>query len=294
MIKLRLSIESKSLFTKHITRLLFILFLASSILLLTVIVNYRQLIYPPLHRDQPSPKEYVEKRSKSLPASVVKPEVIEHGPRDKKWVALTFDADMTPPMYLLLKKGLVKSWYNKPIKETLDREHAKATIFLGGLWTKAYPKEAYELAHDPLIEIGNHSYNHHAFTTGCYGLGVINDEADKDEVGAAQTEIFDATGITPRYFRFPGGCFDRIDVETVANLGLKIVHWDVVAGDGFNKNADSIVKKVEAGVQNGSIVVFHIHDGSYAPKTNDALMRIIPDLRKRGFEFVTVSEMLSD
>ncbi len=292
--KLKLSKESKSRFTKHITRLLLILLLASSILLLTVILKYKELVYPPLHRNQISPSRFVEEASKKLPQGVIKPEVIEHGPRDKKWVALTFDADMTPPMYLLLKKGLVKSWYNKPIKDTLDREHVKATIFLGGLWTKAYPKEAAGLAHDPLIEIGNHSYNHHAFTAGCYGLGVINDAADKDEVGAAQTEILNATGVTPRYFRFPGGCFDRIDVETIAKMGLKIIHWDVVAGDGFNNNASSIVSSVESKVQNGSIIVFHIHDGSYAPKTNEALVKIIPDLRKRGFEFVKISEMIGN
>lgn len=292
--KLELSKESKSQSIKHVTRLLLILLLVCSVLFLVVALDYRQLVYPPLHRDQSSPHQFVEKVSKKLPVSLVKPQVIEHGSRDKKQIALTFDADMTPPMYLLLKKGFVKSWYNRDIKETLDREHVKATIFLGGLWVKAYSKEASDLAHDPLIEIGNHSYNHHAFKRGCFELGVIDDAADRDEVGAAQTAIFAATGTVPKYFRFPGGCFDKIDIETIAKMGLKIVHWDVVSGDGFNKNADSIVRKVESGVQNGSIVVFHIHDGTYAPKTNDALIRIIPDLRKRGFEFVTVSEMIDE
>lgn len=282
--KLKLSKESKSCFTKHITWLLFILLLVCVLLFLTVVLNYKQIVYPPLHRNQVSPKQYVGG----------KVEVIEHGSRDKKWVALTFDADMTPPMYLLLKKGLVKSWYNKAVKDTLDRENVKATVFLGGLWTKAYPKEAFDLAHDPLIEIGNHSYNHHAFAKGCYGLGVINDEADQNEVEVAQTAILAATGVRAKYFRFPGGCFDRVDVNTVAKLGLKVIHWDVIASDGFNNNVQSIINNVESRVQNGSIVVFHIHDGSYAPKTNNALVKIIPDLRKRGFEFVTISEMLNE
>lgn len=291
---LKISKEKKSTLRKHLELLSLILFLAISLLLLVFVLDYKELIYPPLHRNQLSPEQYVGAKAKILPPKLVKPMVYEHGLRDKKIVALTFDADMTPPMYLLLKKGIVKSWYNKAIKDTLDKERTKATVFLGGLWTKAYPKEAYELAHDPLIEIGNHSYNHHAFTIGCYGLGIINNEADKDEVGAAQKAIFDATGKTSKYFRFPGGCFDRIDVETIAKMGLKIVHWDVAAEDGFNNNVQSIVNNVETRVQNGSIVVFHIHDGSYAPKTNGALIKIIPDLRKRGFEFVTVSEILGD
>lgn len=287
-----LSKESKSTLKKHLKRLFIGLFVSLLLLVSVILINYRDFIYPELHRDQPSPKEFVEKVAKTLPSNLAKPEVIEHGPRDKKRVALTFDADMTPAMLVLLNKKIVSSWYNKAIKEILDREHVKATIFLGGLWSKAYPKESYDLAHDSLIEIGNHSYNHHAFAKGCYELGLVNNEADKNEVLAAQTAIYAATGVTPKYFRFPGGCFDKIDLETVAKLGLKIVHWDVVAGDGFNNDTDSIVTKVLSGVQNGSIVVFHIHDGPYAPKTHEALARIIPELKKRGYGFVTISEML--
>jgi len=269
-------------------RLLFLL-LSLAILLWFIVLNYKDFIYPQLHSKQPSPKDYIEKVAKNLP---VKPEVIEHGPRDKKRVALTFDADMTPAMAYMLKKRIVKSWYNKGVKDTLDKENIKATIFLGGLWSKTYPKEAYDLAHDPLIEIGNHSYNHNAFKKGCFELGVIDDSTDKNEVEAAQLAIFSATGITPKYFRFPGGCFEKIDVETISKLGLKIVHWDVAAGDGFNKDIPSIVRKVLNNVHNGSIVVFHIHDGPYAPKTNDALVKIIPELKKQGYEFVKVSELL--
>lgn len=269
-------------------RLLFLL-ISLAILLWVIVLNYRDFIYPQLHSKQLSPRDYIEQAAKNLP---VKLEVIEHGPRDKKRVALTFDADMTPAMAYMLKKGIVKSWYNKRVKDTLDKENIKATIFLGGLWSKTYPKEAYDLAHDPLLEIGNHSYNHNAFKKGCFELGVIDDSTNKDEVEAAQFAIFSATGITPKYFRFPGGCYEKIDVETISKLGLKIVHWDVAAGDGFNKDASSIIRKVLNNVQNGSIVVFHIHDGPYAPKTADALPTIISTLKGKGFEFVKVSELL--
>lgn len=257
-----------------------------------LIKNYQLLIYPVLHRNQHSPQEIIDKKIAKLPPGVVKPEVIEHGSRYQNQVALTFDADMTPAMYLMLKKGLVKSWYNKPIKETLDREQVKATIFLGGLWTKAYPKEAYDLAHDPLLEIGNHSYNHYAFTNVCFGLPFIPNSQDINDVEEAQKIISQTTGITPKYFRFPGGCSDEVDLQTLATLNLRVIHWDVIAGDGFNNNPQSIVNTVLSKVQNGSIVVFHIHDGSYAPKTNDALIKIIPALKKQGYQFVTIPEML--
>lgn len=292
MAKRFLSKEPKSRLRRHLELLGLLLILSISILILVIVLNYKEFIYPELHRNQPSPKNYIEESAKALPKGLVKPEVVEHGSRNKHQVALTFDADMTPAMAALFKKKVVKSWYNLPIKNTLDKEHVKATVFLGGLWSTIYPKEAWDLAHDPLIEIGNHSYNHYAFAKGCYKLGEIGNDATKDEVEAAQKAIFKSTGIIPKYFRFPGGCFEDIDVKTIAKLGLTIVHWDVVAGDGFNNDASSIVRKVLSGVQDGSIVVFHIHDGPYAPKTNEALVRIIPELKKRGFEFVTITEML--
>jgi len=232
---------------------------------------------------------------KLLPeAASISLQVVENGDRRLPKVALTFDADMTPEMLLLLQKGFQKSWYNAAIKETLDATHTKATVFLGGLWTHTYPKEAKALAMDPLIEIGNHSYNHYAFSSWCYGLPLLPNTKDADDVEMAQNIIAQTTGVTPRYFRFPGGCYERVNLETVAKLGLTIVHWDTVAGDGFNDDPTSIVRQVESQVQNGSIIVMHIHDGTYAPKTDDALVKIIPDLRKRGFEFVKVSELLQD
>lgn len=253
------------------------------------------LIYPPLHRNQQSPADYVSRQKNILTGASISLLVWEHGDRKKPKIALTFDADMTPGMKLLLDKGVVQSWYNREIKNTLDRQQVPATIFLGGLWTKTYPKEANALAHDPLIELGNHSYNHYAFTDGCFHLPSLSSIKDKtDDVAEAQRIIQETTGVTPRYFRFPGGCFGHVDLETVAQLGLAIIHWDVVAGDGFNTNTASIIQAVESGVQNGSIIVFHIHDGSFAPKTNDALMQIIPDLKKRNFQFVKISELLPD
>ncbi len=259
--------------------------------LIFIAVDYQSFVYPPEQAEQPSPKNFIIRKFQSSPQQALKPEVIEHGPRNKKVVALTFDADMTPGMLALLQKGVVKSWYNKPIKDTLDRENVPATIFLTGLWVKAYPQEAKELAQDKLIEIGNHSYAHPAFTKSCFKLPFLSESA-VDEVEQAQKEIVAVTGVTPKYFRFPGGCYDKVNLETVAKLGLKVVHWDVISGDGFNPNTQSIINKVESQVQNGSIIVFHIHGGPNAPKTNDALEKIIPDLKKRGFQFVTVSELL--
>lgn len=259
-----------------------------------ILNNQKESIFPQLHRYQLSPKEYVKSKREILSAKLPLPEVIEHGPRDKKEIALTFDADMTYGMLNLLKNGSVKSWYNKPVIDYLKRERTKATIFLTGLWVKAYPQDSKEIAQNPLFEIGNHSYSHPAFTSNCFGLPLIQDVYDENEVDNAQKIIVETTKVVPVLFRFPGGCYDKVDLETISRLGLTIVHWDVVAGDGFNNNTQSIVNNVEKNVQDGSIIVMHLNDGTLAPKTYDAILQIVPYLKKQGYSFVKVSELLPD
>lgn len=276
----------------HIILLSSLLF-SVSVLPFVFIKNYRSFIYPIPHTEQQSPKKFVEEKTKVLPPEIIKPEVIEHGSRNKHQVALTFDADMTWGMDTLLKRGLVKSWYDPEIKKTLYRENVKATFFLTGLWVRDYPGVAKELAQNPLFEIGNHSLSHPAFTKNCFRLPFIGNSQDKDEIVSAQEIIRSTTGVTPKYFRFPGGCYDNVDLENVAKLGLKIVHWDVVSGDAYFKTTEQIVANVLPKVRNGSIIVFHIHDNSFAPKTNEALKQIIPTLKKQGYQFVTISELLA-
>lgn len=285
---------SKKHLTKYWKRFLIfqgiLLFLIISLFVILVLADPKLSVFPLIHNYQPSPKEYVAKKEVSS-ISLPKPEVVEHGSRDSKKIALTFDADMTPGMVLMLDKKLVSSWYNKDAIEFLKKEKTKATIFFTGLWVMTYPKEAKEIADNPLFEAGNHSYDHPAFTKFCFGLPFIN-KTDEDEVELAQKEIAKITGKVPLYFRFPGGCYNKINVETISRLGLTIVHWDVIGGDGFNNNENSIISNVLSRTQNGSIIVLHLNAGPYAPKTHLALYKIVPELKKRGFEFVTLSELL--
>lgn len=221
------------------------------------------------------------------------PKVVEHGPRDSKRIALTFDADMTPDMRRRLQAGVVDSWYNQDVIRVLKKHKTPATLFLTGLWVESYPAEARALADNELFEIGNHSYRHYAFTPSCYGLPSLPDHEDVAEIDRSQETIREKTGETPSLFRFPGLCFDAHDAGVVATNGLTIVQGDVAAGDGFNDDTDSIVETVTRSVRNGSIVVMHMHGGPNAPKTADALERLIPALL-RNYSLVTVSTLLND
>lgn len=229
------------------------------------------------------------------PESTFKPgsAVIYHGGKGGRVIALTFDADMTPKMKNELLKKQVSGWYNKDIIKILREKHVPATLFLTGMWAEIYSKETQDLAADPLFEIENHSYSHPAFSSPCYTLRPIPDSSDAAEIEKTQKILFDLTGHTPHYFRFPGGCFDRSDVSKVQAEGLDVIQWDVASGDAFSTNSGAIVARVLGKVKPGSIVVMHMMGGPNAPVTAKALPVIIEKLQKEGYGFAKLSDILN-
>jgi len=224
-----------------------------------------------------------------VPASV-----IEHGPRTRRWVALTFDADMTRGMRAVLRSGRVRGWYDAALFAELRATHTPATIFLTGLWTQQYPDIVRGLAHDPLFELENHSLDHAGFLTPCYGLPTVSGQPSKrQEIAAARATIERVAGVVPRYFRFPGGCETQADVRLVASYGERPVGWDVVSGDAFQPHPAPIVRAVLAGVHPGSIVVAHCVGAPNTPATAAAMAAIIPALRARGYRLVTLRRLLA-
>jgi len=197
-----------------------------------------------------------------------------HGPRDRRAVAITFDAceDRHP------------AGFDQSIYEILVRTRTPATVFLGGRWMEDHPEATRLLAQDPLIELGNHSYVHPHFTR-------ISDQRVLDEVRRTQDIQYHLTGRQGRVFRFPFGDFNQRDVELVASLGLTPIQWEVVSGDPDpHVSARAIVREVLARARPGSVIIFHINGRGV--HTAEALPQVIAGLRELGFELVTVSELL--
>jgi peptidoglycan/xylan/chitin deacetylase (PgdA/CDA1 family) len=219
--------------------------------------------------------------------------VINHGPRDRPQIALTFDADLTRTMAARLSSGQVGSHYDPAIVRELQETRTPATFFVTGLWAMTYPGVVRLLAGDPLFEIENHSVDHAAFTAKCFGLPVIPSESMKRwEIARTATVLRDIAGVTPRYFRFPGGCYEEGDLQIVRSLGHQAVGWDVISGDAFEPHPAVIVQNVLDKVQPGSIIVMHLNGAPHAPATASALRTLIPALRTRGLRFVTLRELL--
>ncbi len=207
-------------------------------------------------------------------------------------VALTFDLDMTPDMAVQWKNGAVRTWINQDALSVLRTTGTHATLFMTGMWAELYPQLARSLALDSNFEIANHSYSHPAFHRPCYRLGGLGPGGAAWQLATAQTVIRRVTGVTPRYFRFPGGCYDPPALDAVHAAGLIPVGWTVNGMDAFNPNAVGVASTVLAQVKPGGIVLMHLHGGANAPATGTALRMIIPVLRQRGYRFVTVGELL--
>jgi len=206
-------------------------------------------------------------------------------------VALTFDLDMNAQMAAAARAGT--TWINKDALAFLESRNIHATLFMTGMWAEVYPSLAHQLASNPTFEIGDHSYSHPAFHTPCYRLGGVSRAAQALQIQLAQRAIQRSTGVLPTYFRFPGGCYDRLALDLVHAAGLTPVEWNVNSIDAFNSYPQQIASAVLSQVKPGSIVVMHLQGGPNAPATGLALRLIIPALEKRGYRFLTVSELLA-
>ncbi|MDV9178899.1 polysaccharide deacetylase family protein, partial [Streptomyces sp. W16] len=217
--------------------------------------------------------------------------VFKNGPRAYgKTVALTFDADMTADQGPRAAAG--EHFDNPRLIATLRTLRVPATVFMTGRWADEYPAEARDIGRDPQFEIANHSYSHYAFTGDCYGLPTVSRDRMKADVERAYT-AFKMAGVPNAmpYFRFPGGCYDRQALKTLSAVGVTAVQWDVVSGDAFATDSDAVAQQVLEGVKPGSVVVMHC-TRSAAPATERAVRMIVPELRKKGYRFVKVSELI--
>ncbi|MCL1701533.1 polysaccharide deacetylase family protein [Lysinibacillus sp. Bpr_S20] len=182
----------------------------------------------------------------------------------KKRVALTFDdgpnAKVTPQILATLKK------YD-----------AKATFFMVGpnaSKNSAVVKQVYEAGH----EIGNHTWNHPKLTA-------LSTTTVKQEVDRTNNAIYAAIGQYPTVFRPPYGATND-KVRSV--MTIPSILWSIDTLDWKHRNADKILTYVKESVKDGSIILMHdIHQ-----TTANGLENVILYLKKQGYEFVTVSEIL--
>ncbi|HSV67264.1 MAG TPA: polysaccharide deacetylase family protein [Mycobacteriales bacterium] len=218
--------------------------------------------------------------------------VIDHGPRDRRLVAITFDSNMTDSMLRRLDTGAVASYDDTAAVDELARLRVPATFFLAGKWVLRYPAQTRRLAGNPLFELASHSWSHDAFATPCYGLTPIPVAAMAADVRRSFAVLHHFTRHPTHYFRFPGGCYDTAALRAIAPTGVRVVQYDVASGDAFGTSVSAIVRHTLTAATAGSIIVMHITLAN-APLTPRALPPIVAGLRARGFTLVKLSDLLA-
>jgi len=170
--------------------------------------------------------------------------------------------------------------YIDEILNILDTNNIKATFFIVGDWVDNYPgkvKEIYDKGH----EIGNHSNSHPHFSK-------IQPEKMKQEILILSDKIKNITGRGTTLFRAPYGDYNNTVVKTVKETGHYCIQWDVDSIDWKDPGKEYIYNKMINNTGNGSILLFH----NYAKDTPEVLDSIIKELKRKGFEFVKISDLI--
>jgi peptidoglycan/xylan/chitin deacetylase (PgdA/CDA1 family) len=200
-----------------------------------------------------------------------------------KQVAFTFDDGPKPE-------------YSLPLIEMLDKLQVHATFFVVGHEAKAN-LDLIRRLNDQGHEIANHTYTHHR-------LPALHEDVIAQELSDTNMVIRSVTGSFPRFFRPPGGQFNTKVLSIAEAHGLTAILWDVNAGDyilesgrvlvpdesrrgGGKSSVDTVVENIVKNTHPGSIVL--MHNGGVIV---DALPKIVTQLRNKGFEIVTVGELL--
>ncbi len=128
------------------------------------------------------------------------------------------------------------SGYDEALIEVLRRLAVPATLFLNLRWIDANPGIARELADDPLFELANHGTAHKPLSVSgaeAYGIpGTASVGEVFDEVMGGHARLIELTGAPPLWFRSGTAHVDDVAVEIVAELGQRVVNFDVNADAG--------------------------------------------------------------
>lgn len=180
----------------------------------------------------------------------------------KKMVALTYDDG--------------PGRYTEDILKCLKNNQAKATFYVLGCNINSYKNVLIE-ADKMGCEIGNHTYNHP-------NLVKRSDEVIKKEMYDTDVKIKKLIGHNAVTMRPPGG---SLDDRVGRVVGKPIILWSIDTRDWEHRNSGRTIRTVMNNVQDGDIILMHdIYEA-----TKDASLVLIPQLRREGYQLVTVSEL---
>ncbi len=202
---------------------------------------------------------------------------------DKKYVAITLDDGPHPTL-------------TKKFTDKILEYNGKVTYFVVGDRIKGDMQEGIVYAHDHGMQVAIHCWTHDHYYTK-------EPKYYHEEVYNTANKLNELFGEWPTIMRPPGG---SITESQLKESEFAVIIWSIDTEDWKHKkntdenpkskNIETIVNnclydsKGRFNVENGDIILMHeIYENSY-----DAFCIIVEELHKRGFEFVTVSELLQN
>lgn len=193
---------------------------------------------------------------------------VSHVPMKGKYVALTFDDGPHPSL-------------TPAALDILNRHGAKGTFFMLGQNANRYKSIVARAAAEG-HELGVHTWSHIKMNS-CSRAKVDN------EVGRTQRILTEAAGKAPRVMRPPYGATNKTLVDHMYDrYGMASILWDVDTLDWRKPGVSKVINTAVNKARPGSIILVHdIHASTLA-----ALEGIVTGLQARGFQLVTVSELM--
>ena len=185
---------------------------------------------------------------------------------NRPMVALTYDDGPNAPV-------------TNRILNSLEAVGGRATFFVVGSNVHGRNATIMKRAFDMGCEIGNHTYKHENLTK-------LSAEAIKSTISSTDQKVIEVTGTSPSLVRPPYGAKNASVLNTI---GKPAILWSIDTLDWKTKNASSTINAVLNHVKDGDVILMH---DIYGP-TADASETIIPELVKRGYQLVTVTELAS-
>ncbi len=187
----------------------------------------------------------------------------------KQLVALTFDDGPGP--------------YTDGLLDELERAHVPATFFVVGYQLPDFgPQLQREV--DLGMTVGDHTADHANLTQ-------LSPRDQRRQIVDDATEIRSYGAPYPRLFRPPYGAFDQTTKQLLARQRMLAALWSVDSEDYTQPGVDAIVRNVVDAVRPGSIVLMHDGGGDRS-QTLAAVPKIVAELRRAGYRFVSVPRLL--
>lgn len=171
------------------------------------------------------------------------------------------------------------SRYTKELLDGLKERGVVASFFIVGERIEGN-EELVKRMYDEGHLIGNHTFSH-------INLDKISIECAKKEVSRTNNLIEEITGEPVKFIRPPYGEFSE---KLEAQIDLSEVLWSVDPQDWNTNSVDRVVNHVVRNVKDGDIILLH----DIYPSSVAAALRIVDELKNRGYIFVTVDEILID